>query len=160
MIFGKNSSDKRLEDSLIKTRRHRNIVSNLMNLLIMELHKKAETHDQSKLESPEAEIFAFYPDYIEESNYMSEEYQSLIKHYNEAITHHFQNNSHHPEHFKNGVKDMNIIEIIEMLCNWKANLKDCESLDTKIKKYKKLYGLSNDLTNILLNTSKLFDKTK
>lgn len=158
MIFGKNTG-RRLEDSLSKARKHRNIVSNLINLLIMELHKKAETHDQSKLESPEAEIFAYYPDFIEKSNYMSEEYKSLLKEYNSGIEHHFQNNSHHPEHFKNGINDMNLIEIIEMLCNWKANLKDGENIEDMIKKYKKIYRISNELTNILLNTVKLLDKT-
>lgn len=37
-----------------------------------------------------------------------------------AIQHHYSKNSHHPEHYGNGVNGMDILDIVEMLCDWKA----------------------------------------
>jgi hypothetical protein len=34
-----------------------------------------------------------------------------------ALKHHYENNRHHPEHFKNNIDDMNLIDLIEMLCD-------------------------------------------
>lgn len=38
-----------------------------------------------------------------------------------AIQHHYAACTHHPEHFKNGINDMNIFDILEMLLDWKAS---------------------------------------
>jgi len=37
-----------------------------------------------------------------------------------AIEHHYKNNRHHPEHFNNGIDEMNLVDLIELLCDWKA----------------------------------------
>jgi hypothetical protein len=45
------------EDARFKTLRHIETVRNYLNLCIRELLERAERHDQSKLESPEMEMF-------------------------------------------------------------------------------------------------------
>ena len=37
-----------------------------------------------------------------------------------AIEHHQRTNRHHPEFHNNGINDMNLLDLIEMLCDWKA----------------------------------------
>ena len=37
-----------------------------------------------------------------------------------AIDHHYANNRHHPEHWPNGINDMTLMDLIEMLADWKA----------------------------------------
>jgi hypothetical protein len=37
-----------------------------------------------------------------------------------ALQHHYDKNAHHPEHYKNGIEDMNLIDIMEMFCDWRA----------------------------------------
>ena len=37
-----------------------------------------------------------------------------------ALDHHYANNSHHPEHYPNGVDGMNLFDLLEMLLDWKA----------------------------------------
>jgi len=37
-----------------------------------------------------------------------------------ALEHHFSANRHHPEFHKDGVAGMNLLDVVEMLCDWKA----------------------------------------
>ena len=40
-----------------------------------------------------------------------------------ALQHHYEDNCHHPEHYRNGIHDMNMVDLIEMLCDWRAAIK-------------------------------------
>jgi len=121
-----------------------------MMVVALGLTKRAEVHDQSKLESPEVEIFTEYTPKLKDSTYGSEEYKSFLVGMGEALKHHYAHNSHHPEHFKKYVcngcfkeykvvmpnhcdvcwysqfqeesdyTQMNLLDIVEMFCDWKA----------------------------------------
>ena len=102
------------------TMRHIERVRNLINVFVIELLNRAEAHDQSKLEEPEASIFAEKTAQLAELTYGSAEYNQCREELGEALTHHYANNRHHPEHFKEGLEDMNLIDLVEMFCDWKA----------------------------------------
>jgi hypothetical protein len=34
--------------------------------------------------------------------------------------HHYAHNAHHPEHWPGGIKDMSLLDLIEMIVDWKA----------------------------------------
>ena len=72
----------------------------------------------------------------------------------EALKHHYEVNSHHPEHFDNGINDMTIIDVIEMLCDWCAATDRHEDGDIiqSIKHNTGRFELGDVLSNILLNT--------
>ena len=36
------------------------------------------------------------------------------------LDHHYKHNRHHPEHHEDGVFGMNLIDIVEMFCDWAA----------------------------------------
>ena len=100
--------------------KHIHVVRENIYKMIEELDNRARLHDQSKLESPEQEIFGeSYKDLIK-TEYGTPEYDALLEKVKPAITHHYANNRHHPEHWRNGIDDMTLIDLIEMLCDWKA----------------------------------------
>lgn len=102
------------------TFRHIERVRNLLNIAIKELLNRAEKHDQSKLEEPEVALFTEYTPKLASTTYGSQEYEDLKKAIKPALDHHYANNRHHPEHHKNGLDDMNLIDLLEMLLDWKA----------------------------------------
>jgi hypothetical protein len=123
--------------------------------IVVELRDvRGPNHDASKLESPEREIFDEYTPKLKETTYGSEEYNTYLKEMQIAINHHYANNRHHPEHFKNGIKDMNLVDIIEMLCDWKAATMRHDDGDIlkSIEFNQKRFGYTDELKTIFLNT--------
>lgn len=143
-----------------KTMRHMERVRNLLNVVIVELLKRGELHDQSKLESPEAEAFAQHTDNLAGSDYDSEEYKARKKLLGHALDHHYANNRHHPEHHKNGINDMDIVDLVEMFCDWKAaserhetgNIRKSIEVNARPDKF----NMSPQLVRIFENSVNLF----
>lgn len=102
------------------TMRHIERVRNLLGEVIGDLLDRARKHDQTKLESPEVEAFTEHTAALAGSTFGSEEYNARKKAMSQALAHHYGHNRHHPEHFKNGINDMTLIDLIEMLVDWKA----------------------------------------
>lgn len=100
--------------------RHIETVRNYISTVIRELSYRAEQHDQSKLQEPELTLFNDYTPKLRDTPYGSEEYKKYMKEMKIAIDHHNQTNRHHPEHFANQIQDMNLIDLLEVLCDWKA----------------------------------------
>ena len=93
-----------------------------LNLLkiITALQFRAWNHDHSKLEEPEAKGFDKVTKALKELTYGSDEYTEQLKEMKPFLDHHYANNRHHPECFKNGIVDMDLIDICEMLMDWWA----------------------------------------
>lgn len=102
------------------TWRHINRVQQLLSILIKDLMDRSIIHDQSKLESPEVELFTEFTDKLSKCTYGSEEYFDNLEKMKPAIKHHHANNRHHPEFFKSGIKDMTLVDLLEMIADWKA----------------------------------------
>lgn len=102
------------------TMRHIEKVRNYINKVIMNLLRRGEAHDQSKLVSPEVELFTEFTPKLASTTYGSAEYNNYKAQMGVALEHHYANNRHHPEYHKNGVNDMTLIDLIEMLVDWKA----------------------------------------
>lgn len=138
------------------TMRHIEKVRNYLNFVVIELLKRGEQHDQSKMESPEVELFTEYTSKLAETTFGSEEYNKYKSEMNVALEHHYANNRHHPEHHKNGVNDMTLIDLIEMLIDWKASSE--RHNDGNIRKSleinAKRFGMESQLTKIFENTIK------
>jgi hypothetical protein len=145
-----------MTEAKFKTLRHIETVRNYSNSFIKELMMRQEQHDQSKLQSPEVEIFEIYTPKLRECTYDSEEYRQNLKEMKIAIDHHNSFNRHHPEHFNDGINDMTLIDLIEMISDWKAASMRHNDGDIfeSIRKNKKRFGISNQLENILINTAK------
>lgn len=142
------------ESSVFKTMRHIETVRNYLNAIIKELLNRQELHDQTKLQSPEVELFDVYTSKLKGVTYNSEEYHKYMKELEVAIKHHHAHNRHHPEHFPNGIKDMNLVDLIEMLCDWKSSSMrhNDGNILKSIESNQKRFGYSDELKEIFKNT--------
>jgi len=107
-----------------RTQQHIHRVAQLLVTVIAELHLRLLTHDRSKLELPEVAHFAKVNagGAMSKLTYGSKEYQDTLKgELAKALAHHYKHNAHHPEHHPNGIRGMTLIDLIEMLMDWKAS---------------------------------------
>lgn len=141
-----------------QTMRHIERVRNLLGKMIGELLERAEKHDQSKLESPEVELFTEYTDKLAGVTYGSPEYEGFRKAMGPALDHHYARNRHHPEHHKNGVNDMTLIDLLEMICDWKASSErhNDGNILKSIEKNGQRFEMSPQLIRIFENTADMF----
>ena len=141
------------------TMQHIQLVQKFLNRFIKELLNRGELHDQSKLAPPEVESFTEFTPKLASSTYGSPEYDEFKKAMRPALEHHYANNRHHPVHFKNGVEDMNLLDIVEMLCDWKAA--SMRHHDGNIRKSIEVnadrFRISPQLVRILENTADLLE---
>ena len=145
-----------------QTMQHIRLVGRLLHMVAMELLCRADAHDQSKLERPEVELFTEYTAKLASSTYGSPEYEAFRKAMGPALAHHYANNDHHPEHFKNGIDDMNLVQLIEMFCDWKASSTrhNDGNIRKSIEHNANRFGMPPQLVRILENTAAMFDGVK
>lgn len=142
-----------------ETFKHIEVIRNLLNIMISELLLRGENHDQSKLGDIERKTFVEFTPKLKNSTYGSEEYNGFLKAMKPALDNHYKENRHHPEHFKNGINDMNLIDVLEMLVDWKAaSLRhDNGNIISSIDIGTKRFGIEPQLAAILHNTIRDFD---
>lgn len=137
-----------------ETQKHIKLVAKLLNHCATELIRRGEVHDDSKLASPEVELFAEFTPRLAACTYGSPEYDELRLALKPALDHHYANNSHHPEFYKNGVNDMNLLDIIELFCDWYAAGKrhNDGNIRHSLEVNKKRFGIKDQLNGIFENT--------
>ena len=86
------------------------------------LVKRTVKHDLSKYSRHEAPYFEKALPALRGIEYGSKEYMAAIESLGPALHHHYRNNSHHPEYY-DSVDGMSPLDLIEMLCDWKAATK-------------------------------------
>src|SRR5690606_8953349 len=126
--------------------------------IVKELINRGFLHDNSKLEEPELNIFAEYTPKLKSTTYGSEAYKKFLEEMDVALKHHYTFNLHNPEHYKNGINDMTLVDLVEMLCDWKsASLRhDDGNIFKSIEINQKRFGYSDELKQIFINTVKEF----
>ena len=138
----------------VETNKHIKSVQQNISLFIKDLVDRSINHDASKLETPELEIFGEYTPELSKTEYGSPEYTELLNKVKPAIEHHYANNRHHPEHWPDGVNDMTLLDLVEMLADWKSaternkNGNIRKSIEINAKRYK----ISPQLQQIFENT--------
>ena len=138
-----------------ETRKHIMNVNRVIGTVVMELMHRAATHDQSKLSDPaEVDGFEKYTPRLRTSTFLSDDYKQTLKEMKPFLDRHYAHNRHHPEHFNDGVAGMTLIDLLEMLCDWKAaTLRHANGdLAKSIKGNAERFGLPPMLVQILLNT--------
>jgi Family of unknown function (DUF5662) len=91
-----------------------------------QLAQRGANHDASKVFQPEADTFCKWRPIM---NAMASanldmndpQWAEVRKEMGAGLERHYANNRHHPEHFANGIEDMGIFDLIEMVCDWKAS---------------------------------------
>lgn len=154
------TEEKPVYDSTADTLKHIRVVQANLNLVINKLIERGEKHDESKLHSPEKEAFDRETPKLRTLAYGSDEYKASLKNLGEALAHHYANNSHHPEHYKeHGIGDMNLLDIIEMACDWKAAAERTKNGIVDLEYNFKRFNFDPQLANIFRQTWKILGWT-
>ena len=143
-------------DSANDTLDHIGRVAELIHKLCTDLVVRGSIHDISKLHPPEKDVFDRYTPLLKGTTYGSEEYKGYLDGMQPALKNHYAVNSHHPEHHENGIDDMDLLDLVEMLCDWKAASERHGNGDIirSIALNKKRFGMSDQLAKIFANTAK------
>lgn len=132
-----------------------------INKIMVMLGDRALKHDISKMmDHVEMAIFAEFAKNLGNIEYGTTEYEENLKKLAPAIEQHHRANRHHPEFHRDGINSMNLVDIIEMVCDWKAaTLRSkkgdiYKSLDVQKERFK----MSDQLYTILRNTIPLLEE--
>lgn len=87
-------------DSLEDTMAHIETVREYIEQVKTNLTIRGVAHDASSLVEPEKSFYDKYRPLLSSLEYNSPAYLAALEEFKPAIQHHYDNNSHHPEHFK------------------------------------------------------------
>ncbi|MFE3504308.1 DUF5662 family protein [Kitasatospora sp. NPDC059160] len=142
-------------DSTPDTLRHSLRVAELMGELIKELLDRSVRHDLSKTREPERPVYDAVVPRLRAAAYGSEEYRALVDTMGEGLRHHYAHNRHHPEHFADGINGMTLVDLLEMLADWKAATERTPHGDLveSLAINRERFGIAPQLMDVLTNTA-------
>lgn len=142
-------------DSTADTLRHSLRVGELMAQMMHELLDRSYEHDLSKTRDPEKAAFDAGTQRLRGTTYGSPEYQAGLAALGPALAHHYAANRHHPEHHEQGVAGMTLMDVVEMLADWKAATErhDDGSLARSLPIQRERFGLEPQVYDLLVNTA-------
>ena len=146
-------------DSTADTLKHIKRVNELLIDASCEILSRAKKHDQSKLEEPEKSAFDEVTPFLKNYKYGSEEYRESTRKIKPALDHHYSLNSHHPQHYENGINGMNLFDLIEMFFDWKASGERTSegNMENSIEINSERFGMSKQLKSIFNNTLNFYE---
>jgi hypothetical protein len=152
-----------------ETRKHQQEVAKLLMRFSALLLHRAVHHDESKLKEPERSVFAKFSPLLRSVEYGSDEYKSIVSMIRPAVDHHNAHNKHHPEYndinglstqtLNDPIRSMDLIDIVEMLCDWIASVKRNPggSIGKSIDIGEKRFKMDGQLSQLLRNTSHVIE---
>lgn len=152
-----NNTQLSKEEYYLKdTRKHIDAVAKNMCFMIVELSSRLIRHDSTKFQDPEYTSYSEVCQDLSRVPYRSPEHLRLLEKIYDATEHHKSNNRHHPEYFENGVNDMTLIDIMEMVADWKgaAECRGGNIMET-LHLNKERFNIDDQLWCIIENTMKM-----
>ena len=143
-----------------ETMRHILTIRALLMEAVRELVNRGDAHDLSKLAPPEVDYFTKNTHTLAKLTYGSEEYKQALANMKPALENHYAHNKHHTEHWPNGIHDMDLFDMLEMLLDWKAatlrhaNGDILKSIELNAVRY----GMPPALVKLIKNTLPQLDK--
>lgn len=143
-------------DSRPDTWEHIAEVQRRLDVIVRELQQRAYAHDGSKLLAPEREIFDRFTPWLGKQTYGSPEYEATRRQMGAALDHHYAHNDHHPEYHANGIADMDLMQVTEMLADWKAaSMRHADGdLARSIEHNARRFGYGEEMARLLTNTAR------
>jgi len=140
-------------DSTADTLKHIRRVQHLLGDFAMEMIRRGQRHDDSKLSPEEKEHFDRETPLLKNLTFGSPEYNESLARLKPALEHHYAHNSHHPEHYKDGVNAMDLHDLIEMVHDWKAASERQDNPDFRksLNVCFKRFGIDGQLASIITN---------
>lgn len=132
-----------------------------IGFMVGELLERHNAHDRSKMTAEELPAYERHAQAQAEAEYGSDEHAQAMLLVKDALTFHYSRNRHHPEHFPNGVDDMTLIDLCEMLADWmdasrryNHNGSFKKSMEHNAKRFK----LSDQTVRLLENTARWLEE--
>lgn len=121
---------------------------------VANLEHRADHHDRTKLEEPEKSAYDRAVPEMRKHHYGTPEHKAATKLLGSALGHHFEHNSHHPEHYgEAGILGMTLMAVLEMVCDWKAAASRPPGDGTvRLDISAKRFGIGPQLLTIIRNT--------
>lgn len=157
-------------DSRPDTYAHIQRVRDYIDRVVWNLLGRASEHDMSKLSDPEVQVFDEFTPKLADMEYGSDEYRACSEAMGPALEHHYAHNRHHPEHYEDGVAGMSCLDIVEMICDWKAASERMrppapgapgrtdapaytDDFDRSLKLNQERFGYGDEVAGIIRNTA-------
>ena len=143
-------------DSTADTLEHIGKVQERLKEIRDHLRIRGNVHDSSKLREPEKSGFDMLTPKLASLVYGSDEYRAALAEAKPVIDHHYAANSHHPEHYENGIAGMSLLDLVEMLCDWKGASERTKqgSIAQSLEHNRQRFAINGQLYSILVNTVK------
>lgn len=156
-ISNQLTTEDEVIDSTAATEEHRQEVARNVQHFCSKITMRAAQHDLSKLVPPEKAGFDRATLKLKDMTYGSPEYAKSLEELADTLEHHYANNDHHPQFYKNGVAGMTLYALVEMYEDWKAAGKRNKdgNIVKSVEHNKDKFHLDEQLYSILLNTAKL-----
>ena len=140
-------------DSRADSLAHIHHVRDNIDVFVAEMLRRGRVHDASKFSDAEKPRLDEVLPLLQGVAYGSSAWEELINRAAPALEHHFDHNTHHPEHYGNaGIAGMDLFDVVEMVCDWMAAARrhpaDGVRLDLNVEKF----GIEPQLGAIIANT--------
>lgn len=145
-------------DSRADTLAHSLRVGALLVDALAELMRRAVQHDLSKLDEPERSTYDTFVPLLQQATFGTEEYRAIGRQMGVGLQHHYAHNRHHPEHFPDGIDGMTLVDLLEMLADWKAasERRGGGDFTASLATAAERFAISPQLAGILRNTAAHF----
>jgi hypothetical protein len=131
--------------------KHKGKVEYWLRRFWTQLENRAPIHDDSKLKDPtEKTMFDYWTPELKQRTFGTDYYKDALDGMGEGLKLHYEANRHHPEHFENGVNDMTLIDVIEMVADWMAAA-EAKNVHIDLDHAAERFGLSEQLVKIIAN---------
>lgn len=146
-------------EARVSTHEHIAQVRGLVLGAAIDLQQRAHRHDRTKLLSPEVEVFDEATAELKQLTYGSPAYKQALEKMGPALEHHYEVWDHHPEHHAGGIQEMDLIQILEMLCDWIAATRRHTDGDIRrsIEQNAERFGYGPEIKRLLHNTVKVLE---
>lgn len=132
--------------------KHRHRVAKLLLTAARALTERAACHDDSKFSAAEMDAFIATRSRFAATPYGTPEYFALLAELKPALDHHYAENRHHPEHFENGIEGMDLMDLLEMVCDWMAASQRRPGDILELGKLYERFHIEDPLARIISNT--------
>lgn len=145
-----------MSDSAPITQKHIARVRELLDMAATELSRRGIVHDLSKFDPIEKGPLDEMQRLIDEEGpapYGSDEYKRRTGLLGPMLANHYAENSHHPEHYVDGVDGMDLFDVVEMFFDWKAASERGQESSIGLSHSVKRFNITPQLASILKNTA-------
>lgn len=132
---------------------HKMLVGRYIQSVVSQLVERAVIHDFSKFGPEELAPYAAMLPRFAKAEYGSEEYIACCRAIKPALDHHIHTNRHHPEYYPNGINDMDLLDVTEMVCDWIAASQRAGGDTLRLDLQRERFGIGDQLYGMICRTA-------